>query len=703
MAKLSFSVDQKFVENGAEYRLHRFTPDAVWQVENLLTGEFTKRALDDLHEQYRQMKLTLVVDPSKHTPIAEQIGRVILPDRPLYSEKQLRRAKRYEIYQRRLDKVYPFPRRRRDLQREIDRVAQELGEKAPSAKTILKGRKAWLDCYGDFRSQIPRFDAQGRRNRFSSAVEWLIKKSLGCTHLTTLKKKITDAWKDLDQRVEAINSGSQQQIERMFSQKERDEVEFEQLKHEAPIEAPSKFALYRRVHAMSYYDILVAQYGKSYADKVFRVTSPGEMPSRPLQRVDGDETTTDLFVIDEIHHVWMGRAYATVLYEAYCHGINGFYLGFEPHSVLAYMRAIRHSVLPKTYIATEYPVIKNRWEIHGVAELYNLDNAMAPHSGDFEKIAEDLNTIILFDPPATPWFKGLVERWFKDLNEKLLHTQKGTTFSHMADIDGEYDPQKNAVIPYGLLMLMFHRFIVDIQLQTPNSGISDTPSLRWNKFVHEIPPPLPPTAAELDIILGRRLEKPIWHYGIEIDSLNYQSHELGSLRKRLSRVGDLNPIVKVSTPPGDLEFIYVYDPDAAKHIAVPSTEPAYTKGLSRYAHLVHLQYTKKYLDGATDVHALTAAQVQIWQWGEEAARLNKTFARYFENHARENPAGPLMSLELLTKMVDKMAEKPETSAAPPKPKPNVKKSPAFTDLQCDDLPVYETSDDLPDLSRQVGR
>lgn len=84
-----------------------------------------------------------------------------------------------------------------------------------------------------------------------------------------------------------------------------------------------------------------------------------------------------------------------------------------------------------------------------------------------------------------------------------------------------------------------------------------------------------------------------------------------------------------------------------RHIAVPSTEPAYTKGLSRYAHLVHLQYTKKYLDGATDVHALTAAQVQIWQWGEEAGRLNKTFARYFENHARENPAGPLMSLELL--------------------------------------------------------
>jgi hypothetical protein len=697
MARLSFSVDQKYLDNGVEYRLDRFLPENIWQVENTLTGEYTKQPLDELHEKYRTMQLTLIVDPAKENPIAERIGKVILPDRTLYSDKQLSRTQHYENFLSRLSNIYPFPRGRKKLQAEINSIAKDLGVKAPSAKTIERVRKVWLKCSENYHSLLPRFKAQGRRGRFTPAVEWLIDRCLQSTCLTMLRMKITDAWALLDQKVQAVNSGDQARIDKMFPPKEQAEAEFEQLKYQAPIQAPSLSALYRRIHQISYYKIVEAQFGKRYADKMFRTTYPGQMPARPLERVDGDETTTDLFVIDEIHHLWMGRAYATVLYEAYCHGISGFYLGFEPHSVLAYMRAIRHSILPKTYISTEYPVIKNRWEIHGVAELYNLDNAMAAHSGDFEDIADDLNTTILFDPPAIPWFKGLVERWFKAVNETLFHSQLGTTFSRMADIDGDYDPQKNAVIPYGLLMLMFHEYIVDIQLQSPNSGISDIPARRWANYVHEIPPPLPPSSADLDIILGRRLERNIWAYGIEIDGLFYQSDELGELRKRLSRVGNNHPTVKVNAPPGDLELIYVYDPDAQKHITVQSTNLEYTKGLSRYAHQVHCQYTKKYLDGATDVHSLTEAKVQIWQWGMEAARLNKSFARYFESHDRPNPAGALISLQMLTDMVDRMAGKPEP-LRPMNPKTRTKKQVRLTDLPVDELPTYETSHDMPDLS-----
>lgn len=43
MGNLSFSVDQKFLEDGIEYRLHRFITDRTWQIENVLTGEFSKR------------------------------------------------------------------------------------------------------------------------------------------------------------------------------------------------------------------------------------------------------------------------------------------------------------------------------------------------------------------------------------------------------------------------------------------------------------------------------------------------------------------------------------------------------------------------------------------------------------------------------------------------------------------------------------
>lgn len=696
MGHLSFSVDQKFLEDGAEYRLHRCT-EKVWQVENVVTGEFTKRPLDELHEHYRIGKLALIVDPAKNNPLSERIGRVILPDQSVLSPKQLSHARRLESYLKKLDQRGFFSSRRRDLERDLKEIARELQDEKgpPSAKTILKARRKWIQCGRDFRCLLPQFDSRGRRNHFSPAIEWLIQKSLKSTYLSQLRMKITDAWNLLDQCIQALNSEDQSSIERRFTAEERSAAPFKQLEHQKPIIVPSKFALYRRIHSMSLYDILVAQYGKRYADKIFRTAYPGEKPARSLARVDGDETKTDLFVIDEIHHLWLGRVYATVLYEAYCRAICGFYLGFEPHSVLAYMRAIRHSILPKTYIATEYPVIKNRWEIHGIAEVYNLDNAMAVHSGDFEKIAEDLNSIILFDPPGSPWFKGMVERFFRTLNEQLLHTQQGTSFSHMAALDGDYDPLKNAVIPYGLLMLMFHEFVVDTHLQSPNSAIADVPALRWEKYAHELPPPVPPTSAELDIVLGRRLEKKIWHYGIELDHLVYQSDDLGMLRKRLSRLGNSHPTVQVNAPPGDIEKIYVFDPDADRYICVPAAEHGYAKGLSRHAHLVHVKYCQKYLSGVTDVHALSEAQVKIWDWAFQAARLNETFARYLENHARDNPAGPLMATELLTKMVDRLAGKNTEPHPRKKPEFQSELHSHFTDTPIENLPVYDTSEYVP--------
>jgi putative transposase len=699
MAQLSFRREQTFLLANAEYKLIRLHEGEIWQIENLATGLFTTRPLDELHELYRTNQLSLTIDQPGGLKIAERIGRVILPDRSQYSDRQIRRACRYEAYLKEFDKLPFVPKRHADLQCLITEIAQTLDDKhPPSPKTLLRARAKWIACARDFRSQIAAFDKCGHRNYFSPAMKWLMEVSLRCTYLTSYKKKITEAWNNLDERVQALNAGNQDLIDKTFTAEEQKQDAFKQLQSSTPLVTPSIYALYRRVKAIPLYDILVAQNGKHYADKSFRTSFPGEKTNRPLARVDGDETKTDIFIIDEIKHLWLGRAYITVLYEAYCHAISGFYMGFEPHSVLAYTRAIRHSILPKTYIAQEYPVINNRWDIHGQAELYNLDNAMAVHSKDFEKIAADLNTIILFDPRESPWFKGLVERFFKTLNTELLHTLPGTTFSHLAEIDGDYDPQKCAVVPYGLLMLMFHKFIVDIHLQKPNRGISDTPALRWANFVHELPPPLPPSAGDLDIILGRRLNKKIWHYGIEIDRLFYQSDELGRLLKRLARKRIEHPLVDVSAPPGDMGYIYVFDPEARSHIRVPVPEEyrEYANGLSRHAHKVHLQYTRKYLKGVTDVHALSRAQGDIWRWALEASRLNDTVARYMENHSRDNPSGALVSSELISKMVSKLAgkEAPGDATSLPVSMPSVKKMPA--DASVEDLPCYEYSNGLPD-------
>jgi putative transposase len=435
-------------------------PGQIWQIRNEATGECSQRPLTELLELYRTGQLSLIPDQSDICQAAAKLGKELLPQRDQYRISQQTRADRLQKYLEAMDES--LSRGTHALQDLIKRVAAEIHDhKPPAPRTLQKARKRWIASDRDFRSQMLGFDRCGNRHRFTPAMEWLIRTSLKY-FLSGLRKKITICWHDLNAKVAAINSRSDEKLAKLFTPEER-ALEFEQVKAEAPLTTPTKWALYRRVNTFSDYDIVAAQCGKDHAERIYRTTFKGQQSPRPLASADIDGTKTDLFSIDEIRHLWLGRTYSNVVFETYCHGCSGFYLGFEPPSVLSYFQALRHSILPKTYIRSDYPIIKNSWDIYGVADTYHLDNAMAGHSKDFKAACKDLQSNILYDLPAVPWFKGLIERWFRELNTQLLHNQPGTTFSRFANLDGDYDPKKNAVIPYGMLRLMFHKFIVDIR------------------------------------------------------------------------------------------------------------------------------------------------------------------------------------------------------------------------------------------------
>lgn len=704
MARFAFRAGQHIRIGIAEYVLDRLLRDRVWQLENIATGEYSKRPLDELLKLYCDSSLTFLTSTSSDCTMGDDVGGVIQPALSDYSDKQAACAIRYAAYMQAIDASPEILSSNRNLKSLIDRVAKEIDDpKPPSPKTIRRVRLKWVGSGADILSLVPKYKARGHHNKLSQAMEWLIKATFNCTYLSTLKKKITVARKNLIAKLTAINSDDPTLLEERFTKSELASVELEQLRFQAkelgPIEAPSVWALYRRRNELTHYEILAAQMGKQYADTEYRVSFPGAKSPRPLERVDGDETKTDLFVIDEVRQLLLGRAYAVCLYDAYCHGIAGAYIGFEPQSQLSYFNAIRHQILPKTYIASEYPAIKKRWDIYGSAELYNLDNTMAVHGEDFKEVAKELNTTILFDPPKTPWYKGLVERFFRELNEDLLHQQTGTCFGNFGELGGDYDPMKNAVIPYSLLLLMFHKWVAEIHLQSPNRGINNqTPAERWERYQDELPPPLPLQADKLDIILGRRYEKQIFPYGIEIDHLFYESHKLGALRKRLSRHDCKYPMVKVKRPSSNLEYIYVFDPQNEAYFTVPAADQEYTRGLSAWAHKVHVQCCRNKKKGI-DIHALSESQAEIWSMCLTAAKLNKTVARYMEDHTRPHPTGSLASYEIVTKMVNRLAGKSDLPVPPPhQPRKNLSAPKALMDPGTDQLPKFQAYTNLPELS-----
>ena len=65
-----------------------------------------------------------------------------------------------------------------------------------------------------------------------------------------------------------------------------------------------------------------------------------------------------------------------------------------------------------------------------------------------------------------------------------------------------------------------------------------------------LPPPLPPSAVELDVVLGMIVHRVVFHYGVELEGLKYNSPELGELRRRMG----VGAKVELTFDPGDLEY-----------------------------------------------------------------------------------------------------------------------------------------------------
>lgn len=80
----------------------------------------------------------------------------------------------------------------------------------------------------------------------------------------------------------------------------------------------------------------------------------------------------------------------------------------------------------------------------------------------------------------------------------------------------------------------------------------------------------PPRISGVDITFGNTLERRVLHYGIEVGSLTYQSHELGELRRRLARPNAKHPRVVLKITSGDRSSIYVLDPQAKTYLMVPA-------------------------------------------------------------------------------------------------------------------------------------
>jgi len=462
----------------------------------------------------------------------------------------------------------------------------------PCVRTLRRWKDLFIDSGEDIRVLAGAGKSKGNRNRKFSPdtginLEMLkiINNCIDEVYLTLQQQPIQAVVDLVEYRINDIN---------------KNRNEFNKL----PV--PSYVAIYQIIIQLDEYEVDKARKGERFATEKHKTLQKGPEPTRPLERVECDDTKTDLLVIDPNTSLALGRPWIMVLIDVYTKMILGYYLSFYPPSHVTVMMAMKHAIRPKTYVKEKYPDIINTWDTYGLIEVLVVDNAKHWYGKGLEDACYQMGTDMQYAPVRIPWYKGAIERVLKTIHDGLIHKMPGTTFSNIFD-KGDYDPEKHAVIWLNLLDEILHKWIIDVNAQSIHNGIHDIPARRWENSIVKYPPALPPAHTNLDIILGKIAYRKISGTVIHFQNLEYSDSILATIRTNQDKEGR----VKIKYDPTDLGMIYVYDAFWCRFEPVPAVDQEYAKGLTEWQHEVISKFVRRTNQAQINRKALVEAKEYI--------------------------------------------------------------------------------------------
>ncbi len=307
-----------------------------------------------------------------------------------------------------------------------------------------------------------------------------------------------------------------------------------------------------------------------------------------LERVEIDHTPLDIIVIHKETMIPMGRPWMTLALDRYSRMIVGFYISFNAPSSHSVLQCLRRSILPKSDWLDRFSDIQGEWPACGIMDEIAVDNGMDLHSEAVQKSCQEMGIDPLFCPVATPQFKGAVERCFRTLAEGLIHRLPGTVFSSI-DQRGDYPAEKLAAIDLETLVYVIVRWIVDIYSVSHHRGIGTTPLLKWKESAQRRLIDLPAYPEQLAVITGIPATRTLFHYGIELEGLHYNSTQLQEIRRHAG----VNKKVPLKFSDETVEYIYVYDERKSEYLTVPAINSDYAENLPRGVHRLIREHARR--------------------------------------------------------------------------------------------------------------
>ena len=201
--------------------------------------------------------------------------------------------------------------------------------------------------------------------------------------------------------------------------------------------------------------------------------------SCPNEIWQADHSPLDIWLLDNGESL---RPWLTVVEDDYSRSIMGYFLTFEAPSSLNTSLALRQAIWRKS---------DPNWPLCGIPEIFYSDHGSDFTSHHLEQVAADLKIRLVFSTAGVPRGRGRIERFFRTVNQLLLHRLPG------------YGPHGKPLTKPQLSLAefeqAFHHFLLHEYHQRPQLDLKGTPQARWeaNGFL----PQMPESLEKLDLLL----------------------------------------------------------------------------------------------------------------------------------------------------------------------------------------------------------
>lgn len=421
---------------------------------------------------------------------------------------------------------------------------------------------------------------------------------------------------------------------------------------DALLRVPERRAVETLISRLDPEMVYAKRFGQAAALNKFGKTNTLADPKAPLDRIEIDHTVADLYVVSDDDFLPIGRPTVGIAIDRCTRMPFGIYIGFEPPSVLTVMQVLKNGMFPKDYVREKIEAgewdFQHDWPVWGVPRTLVFDRAMENLGEDIRSAALELGIRdVTFTASKTPRQKGGVERYFRTQNQRLLHQQRGTTFSNVIQ-RGDYDAKQNAIISLSDFQKMTHRYLVDIYPYSQHGGLKKAlPADVWSRLIDKYPSDPVKPIDDLVHLFTRVETGTLTREGLVLKGLHYNSDDLSAIRMSAAfRQVCPNRRVTFRWDPADLKCIWVKFDHLNRYLIVEPTPQwaDYAVGTSMWEHLQIQAYHRETNGSAYDPDRLAEARVALMAdmeasaAGRKRSSTAKRKAR-LEGVGRISPAG----------------------------------------------------------------